>query len=117
MNKRFHITIKDNVSGTIELDIDTDCIIGATHQGEGEQQGTVCLGYSDCPGLTLVHTAFGAIKVTKQITNKPGLRGLLAKMLMIASEEEEEEDGGVDSERTNDGTVVPFPTSRKDEQS
>ena len=116
MNKRFHITIKDNASGTIELDMDTDCIIGATHKGDGEPQGTVCLGYSDCPGLTLVHTAFGAVKVTKQITNKPRLNTLLSMMLMTASKEEKE-DGGVDSERTNDGTVIPFPTSRKDEQS
>lgn len=118
MNKRFHIKIIDNNTNEVALDIDTDCIVGAVHQTRDEQDGTTTLGCSDCNGMVIANTAFGAIKVSKQITNKPGIGAILMSMLATeALNKKEEENDGVDSKREDDGVVIPFPSSRKDKQS
>ena len=117
MNKRFHIQIVDNEENTVVLDTDTDCIVGAVHQVRGEQDGVVCLGYSSCNGSVIAQTAFGAIKASKQITNKPGINAILVAMMAMQALNKEEGKDGMDAERKDEGVVIPFPSSRKDEQS
>lgn len=117
MNKKFHITITDNEKGTVELDVDTDCIVGAVHAAQYGQDGVVCLGYSDCSGLTVASTAFGAIKVSKQITNKPLSNALLAAMLIAETNKKEDDKDALDAEREDKGVDIPFPSPRKNEQS
>ena len=83
MSKAFHITITDNKAGTIELDMDTDCIIGAVDVCNSEgKDGTIELGYTDCSGANLVSTAAGAIAASKAVTeNRPALRVLFLMAL------------------------------------
>lgn len=118
MNKQFHIKIVDNNTNEVMVDIDTDCIVGAVHQTCDERDVTTILGYSDCNGTVIANTAFGAIKASKQITNKSGIGAILMSMLAAeALNKKEEENDGVDSKREDDGVVIPFPSSRKDKQS
>lgn len=124
MSKRFHITIKDNQTGTVEVDVDTDCIIGATEALDPEgREGTMTLGYTDCNAVKLVATAVGATKLVKHIINGKGkehLSMMFLAALAATSEvkiEEEEQKDGVDGKAKNGGVVLPFPTSRKDRQS
>lgn len=116
IKKPFHVTITDNVSGTVELDTDTDCIIGAVHQEQDGKGGTICLGYTDCSGMILAATAFGAIKVSKQIMSKPGISAMLMAMLAAEAlgEKKEEENNEMDSKREDEGVVIPFPSPRSD---
>lgn len=117
MNKKFHIKIVDNEEGVVVLDIDTDCIVGAVHQEQDGQNATVCLGYSDCNDTTIAQTAFGAIKVSKQITNKSGVNAVLMAMLAMEALKKEESKDGMDSKGEDGSIIIPFPSSRKDKQS
>ena len=114
MSKAFHIEIKDNRTGETCISTDTDCIVGAVHMIKDGENGTQVIGYSNCNSETLVNTAYGAIRVSKQMTDKPVLRMALGMMLMHEGKEDEDE---VDSTRENGCTEIPFPTSRKDSKS
>ena len=116
MNKRFHIKIVDNDTNEVALDVDTDCIVGAVQIEQDGREGSICLGYSDCNSMRIANTAYGAIEAGKRITNNAGASALLTAILAAKAlgKKEEESKDGVDAERSDEGTVIPFPTSRKD---
>lgn len=58
--KRFHITLTDNMTGEVYRDQDVDAIIGAIHVDE-DKTGGLFLSY--CPGIALAQT-LDALKTT-----------------------------------------------------
>lgn len=71
--KKFHITIKNNETGEIIHNVDTDAIIGAVHE-EGK---TAAIGLTACNGATLLETASATKKVLKEITSKSPMLSIL----------------------------------------
>ena len=117
MDKRFHITIKDNQTGTIEVDCDTDCIIGAYHDEQGDSDGSVLCGYTDCNAVTLGKTIFAAMKVGRELSSGPDrMPVMIAHMTEMAGDKEERKNG-MDSTGKNERVEIPFPASRKDSKS
>lgn len=113
--KSFHITITDNDKGTVELDIDTNCICGAASSANGD--GVYTFGYSSCDGVTLAETIFGALKTGKQLCSgqdRAGVRLLVASKLAGDMEEKKDE---VDDQRKDTGVEIPFPVPGKNIES
>ena len=118
MSKCFHITVTNSKTNETVLDIDTDCIVGAVHQDGNEQDSTICLGYTDCNGVTIANTAFGAVNASRKVTRSPAINLLLMSMLAgEALKRKEESSDGMDSKGEDGSTIIPFSTSRKDGQS
>lgn len=71
--KKFHITIKDNETGKIIHNVDTDAIIGAVHE-EGKTAG---IGLTACNGVALLETMSATKKVLKKMTSENPLLSML----------------------------------------
>ena len=64
--KKFHITIKDNKTGEIIHNIDTDAIIGAVH----EEDKTAGIALTECDGTALMETISATKTVLKKIISE-----------------------------------------------
>lgn len=71
--KKFHIIIKDNKTGEILHDVDTDAIIAAVH----EEDGTAGIALTACGGKALLETLAAVKKVRKEIVSSNPLLSLL----------------------------------------
>ena len=86
MEKRFHITIKNNETGEILNDIDTSCLIGAIDIGEGNTS----IAFTHCNAISLVTTILAAKKAINNIYERnPHIK--LLEMAYHASENRKEE--------------------------
>ncbi len=61
---KFHITIKDNETGEIIHDKDTNAIIGAIN---GAENSTAVIGITSCNTIELLATMRGALQSVKEI--------------------------------------------------
>ena len=64
--KKFHIIFKNNETGEIIHDTDTDAIIGAIHL----EEKTACVGLTNCNGAELLSTIRGAKQVIKEMVEE-----------------------------------------------
>jgi len=65
---KYHITIKDNITGTIMHDCETSCIVGAFQNDD-----TGCAGQliaANCNTVDLAHTTYCAASVVKLVQDK-----------------------------------------------
>lgn len=79
---KYHITITDNETGKVYVDLDTDCIIGA-YSVEGGAKTSV---YTSCDGGTLLTSLCAAKRaITATVEDEPGLQRLL-KLIDLAEQ-------------------------------
>lgn len=71
--KKFHIIIKDNKTGEILHDVDTDAIIAAVHE-EGKTAG---IALTACDGKALLEALEAVKNVRKEIISSNPLLSLL----------------------------------------
>ena len=106
---KWHVVITDTETNKVEVDTDTSCIIGAL---DAQDKGIQVVGFSDCNIKTLIDTALGATKVTKQMTNrdsKTSLAFVLGLLSMQAEEKKEKEEEQGETDRQTEGVEIPFP--------
>ena len=92
--KKFHITIKNNETGEVELDLDAKCIMGAAWGEDPDgDEATVGFQYINCNGQEL-HNTVGALKdrVTEIYKVHPELK--LLDLLKAMKEEQENREKG-----------------------
>ena len=82
----FHITITENKTGRVLYNIDSDCLIGAYHEGELDGGTAVrALNASYCNLRTMIETLAGVKQVTEILierdTNLQRYRPLIDKCL------------------------------------
>ena len=61
--EKFQITIKNQETGEVLVDINTNAIIGAVDNGAG----TRVIGLTDCKGHDLAATAAGALQAANRV--------------------------------------------------
>lgn len=88
--KKFHIAIKNNETGKILYNVDTDAIIGAIH----EEDKSAAIGLSACSSKALLATVLTAKTAIKTIISNTPALAMLDKfgLLDVLSLEEPEKD-------------------------
>lgn len=89
-NGHFHITITENQTGAVLYNLDSDCIIGAYHQGaRGKGTEVKALNATYCNLKTVLETLAGVKQVIEAIfesdANLKACRPLVDKLLSNAS--------------------------------
>lgn len=117
MNKRFHVVIKDNQTGETEIELDTDCIIGALHaQRDGEDGSQLC-SYTDCDAYTIAETIIASIKAGRAVAEGEGRLPILMALAELVKIEEERRNAAMDSKGEDGGIEIPFPVPGKNPKS
>lgn len=83
--KKWHITITENETGNVQLDIDTDVIVSAMEQ----DGGTLVFHVAQCPVKAHAAAMFGVTKSIEEATTQNPILGAL--MLLLDQREEEQE--------------------------
>ena len=106
MRQKYQITIKDNESGRILLDMDSGCIIGAAET----KHKTIAINSVACTGMDLVRTILTLLRALDSVFK----REPLAKALVEELRQQEMLDGSPGS-MSLESYVDGAPEVKKDE--
>lgn len=84
--KKWHITITENETGSIKLDIDTDAIVA----GIDENDGTRVFHVANCPVPDHAAAMFGVQQSIQESVQRNPVLGMMLMMLARAEQEHAE---------------------------